>query len=67
MVKDGVHKVIAEAKKLGFAVSKTRGDHWKFSRPDPPPVFFSSTPSDARAFKNGLAKLRRAATSIPQP
>lgn len=55
--------VLREAEKLGFTTSKAgkRNVHLKFEKPGCPAVFFSATPSDHRAIKNGIAKLRRAA------
>jgi predicted RNA binding protein YcfA (HicA-like mRNA interferase family) len=46
--------------RAGFAVSKTRGGHWKFEHPNlDGPVFASDTPSDHRGIKNLMAMLRR--------
>lgn len=55
-----VKRVIAEAEKLGFAVAHANNGHCKFTKAGIPAVFFSGTPGDRRAIKNGIAKLRRA-------
>lgn len=57
---DNARKVVEFARELGFRVSKTKNNHLRFDRPGQPPVFFSWSPSDHRAIKNGYAKLRRA-------
>ena len=49
-----------EAEKLGFAVERASNGHCKFTKPGVRAVFFSGTPGDHRAIKNGVAKLRRA-------
>jgi hypothetical protein len=56
---DIVSRVIAFAKSLGFSAERTKSGHIKFIRPGTPSVFFSGTPSDHRAYQNGIAKLRR--------
>jgi len=57
---DTTKRLIAEAQALGWAVQRTRGGHLKFVRPGYRTRFFSSTPSDHRAWRNALADLRRA-------
>jgi len=58
-------KIIAEAKKLGFTMTRTRGEHMKFTKPGHQPVFTSGSPSDHRAAKNAISNLRRSAALIP--
>lgn len=60
-------RVIAEARRLGFTVERTRSSHWKFTRPGSPAVFHSSSSGDHRAWKNCTAKLRRAAAGTLSP
>ncbi|CAO1665239.1 MULTISPECIES: type II toxin-antitoxin system HicA family toxin [unclassified Salinicola] len=43
----------------GWNVERTRGGHVRFIKPGCPPVFTGFSPSDARAEKNVLARLRR--------
>jgi len=57
---DGVGRVIAFAKRHGFRVSRSGSNHMKFTREGTPTVFFSSTTSDHRAWRNGITKIRRA-------
>lgn len=59
-VSGDVKRVIGEAEKLGFAVERAGNGHCKFTKPGVRAVFFSGTPGDHRAIKNGVAKLRRA-------
>jgi hypothetical protein len=60
-IDEGVVKVINYAEKLGYKTCRTTRNHLKFVKPGKPPVFFSGTPGDHRAWKNGISKLRRAA------
>jgi hypothetical protein len=60
-----VQRVLDEALRLGFAVSRANNGHYRFTKAGVPAVFFSSTPGDSRAILNGTAKLRRAARSNP--
>lgn len=60
-------RVLEEARRLGFTAEKTRNSHWKFTRPGAPAVYHSSTSGDRRAWKNGIAKLRRAAAGTLSP
>lgn len=57
---DGVVKVLDHAEKLGWTYEKTPGGHYKMTKQGCPCVFFSATPSDSRAWRNGIAKLNRA-------
>jgi len=59
--------VVKAAEEQGFRVERTSKGHWKFFPPDPakPAEFFSGTPSDQRAIKNLIAKLRRAGLIWP--
>ena len=43
----------------GWNVERTRGGHVRFIKPGCPPVLTGFSPSDARAEKNVLARLRR--------
>lgn len=52
-------RVIRYAIDHGWAVERTRGGHVRFIKPGCPPVFTGFSPSDARAEKNVLARLRR--------
>ncbi len=61
MSRNEVARVIDEAKRLGFTIDRAKSGHLKFIKEGIPAVFFSSTPSDPRAWKNGISKLRRAA------
>jgi len=44
----------------GWRVRRTQGGHIKFSKGGLTPIFTSSTPSDYRADRNAMARLRRA-------
>lgn len=63
-IDENTKRVVDLALLLGFTVSRTRNDHFKFLKPGCRPVFFSSTPGDHRACKNGQAKLRRAVRGL---
>jgi len=55
------------AEEQGFGVERTSKGHWKYTPPDKRfrAEFFSGTPSDQRAIKNLVAKLRRAGLIWP--
>jgi hypothetical protein len=57
------------AQEQGYTVGRTKKNHPKFTPPDPTKeiVIFSGTPSDVRAIKNGLARLRRQGFVWPPP
>lgn len=55
--------LVAFALHEGWAVTRTRGGHVKFTKAGCPPIFTSSTPSDFRAGLNARAQLRRAQSS----
>lgn len=57
---ESVRRVIEFAISIGFEVAKAQNNHWKFTKPGRPLVWFSSTPGDRRAMLNGISKLRRA-------
>lgn len=61
-----LNKVIEAAKRQGWRVDRTKKQHWRFLSPDrnQPPIIFSGTPSDHRAIKNLVARLRRAGLDI---
>ena len=52
-------EVIEYANASGWAVSKTKCQHLRFTKQGRATVFTSGTPSDARVAKNAIAKLRR--------
>jgi len=52
--------LIDEAEQEGWTVSKTNGNHLRFTRPGRRTVFGSATPGDHRAIANIRGKLRRA-------
>ncbi len=52
-------RVVRYAVDHGWFVERTRGGHVRFIKPGGPPVFTGFSPSDARAEKNVLARLRR--------
>lgn len=53
--------VIEAGHALGFTVTRTAGDHLRFSKPGCEPVFASGTPGDRRAVQNAVSALRRSA------
>ena len=55
----GIERVIRYAKAHDWHVERTRGGHIRFVKAGCPPVFTGYSPSDARAEKNALARLRR--------
>lgn len=64
MKREDIRRILGVAELLGFTASRTSKGHWKFERAGVPAVFFSGTPGDVRAVKNGIAKLRRAAQGV---
>jgi predicted RNA binding protein YcfA (HicA-like mRNA interferase family) len=58
-VRDELKRVIAVAKELGWEVGRTKSGHYHFTKPGRRAVFHSGTPSDPRANKNAIAKIRR--------
>jgi len=62
MADKAMRQLVKNAEHQGFEVSRGRGGHYRFLPPraGTPVVFGSSTPGDPRAYKNVLAKLRRA-------
>lgn len=52
-------RVVRFAVNHGWDVERTRGGHVRFIKAGLPPVFTGFSPSDARAEKNALARLRR--------
>lgn len=52
-------RVVSFAVHHGWDVERTRGGHLRFLKAGCPPVFTGYSPSDARAEKNVLARLRR--------
>ncbi|MCL6521914.1 MAG: hypothetical protein K6U79_06000 [Firmicutes bacterium] len=61
-----VHELIEEAKRQGWRVDDS-GKHVKVYPPDKslPPVVIGKTPSDWRAWRNNVARLRRAGLKWP--
>lgn len=56
---NALKRVVRYAHDHGWKVRRTRGGHVRFTKPGCPPVFTGFSPSDARAEKNVLARLRR--------
>lgn len=52
-------RVVRYAVDHGWDVERTSGGHVRFLKPGCPPVFTGFSPSDARAEKNVVARLRR--------
>ncbi len=57
-----VRRVVEAALELGFEVSQTRNNHFRFSRPGAT-IFYSGSPSDSRGHLNAIAQLRRASAN----
>jgi hypothetical protein len=56
-------RLIEEAKRIGFMLSgRTTKGHLIFKHERAGTCFFSGTPSDYRAYKNCLSKMRRQVT-----
>lgn len=57
-----IRDIVTAAEEQGFRVERTSKGHWAFWPPDKAqgPVYFSGTPSDQRAIRNLIGKLRRA-------
>ena len=55
---DGTRRLIEYAKERGWSVSTTKSSHLRFTKKGRTPVFFGSTPSDHRAYRNCMAQLR---------
>jgi predicted RNA binding protein YcfA (HicA-like mRNA interferase family) len=54
-------EMIREAERAGWTVSRTGGDHLRFTHPEAAtPVFCGTTPSDQRVLRHVRAALRRA-------
>lgn len=56
-----IDRVMDVANELGYRVERTASSHYRFLRPGCEPVYHSSSPGDPRAWKNCIARLRRAA------
>lgn len=56
---NALKRVVRYAQDHGWNVKRTRGGHVRFIKPGCPPVFTGFSPSDVRAEKNVLARLRR--------
>lgn len=59
-INEPTRRLLEVAKVHGWAAVATRGGHIKLCKAGCEPQFVSSTPSDHRAYKNALARLRRA-------
>jgi len=58
---DDVREVVHEAERQGWRVEQTKKHYWKCYAPDGKTiVVLSSTPSDSRSTKNGIALMRKA-------
>lgn len=55
-----MRRAVEFAEDRGWAVSRTRNNHIKFTRPGFSPIFCSATPSDHRALMNICGDLKRA-------
>ena len=51
---------LRQAQRHGWTVAKTRGGHYKLTKPGCQTQFTSHTPSDRRALANMEARMRRA-------
>lgn len=56
-----VLEIVRRARRQGFRVEQTGGDHWRFVPPDKTKgIYFSAgTPSDVRGLRNMIAELRQ--------
>lgn len=55
-----VARIVAELRRQGWQVTKTRHNHWKAVSPHGKGTcFFSSTPGEGRAIQNTRAQLKR--------
>jgi predicted RNA binding protein YcfA (HicA-like mRNA interferase family) len=60
--------LIREARRSGWSVTRTGGDHLKLTHPEASrPVFTGSTPSDCRAIRHARAEMRRQLRGISAP
>jgi predicted RNA binding protein YcfA (HicA-like mRNA interferase family) len=59
-----IRDIIKAAQRQGWTVTMTGGNHYRFKSPAGPVVFTASTPSDWRAIRNIVARLRRAGLDI---
>lgn len=59
----------SEAERQGWRVEPTKSGHWNFYPPDPTQgiVNHAGTPSDHRAMKNTISRLKRAGLKWPPP
>ena len=55
-----MRRAVEFAEDRGWAVSRTRNNHIRLTRPGYSPIFCSATPSDHRALMNICASLKRA-------
>jgi hypothetical protein len=62
-----IRDIVTAAEEQGFRVERTSKGHWAFWPSDKTqgPVYFSGTPSDQRAIRNLIGKLRRAGLIWP--
>jgi hypothetical protein len=60
--------LIREARRAGWLVTRTGGDHLRLTHPAAAgPVFCGSTPSDCRAIRHTRAAMRRQLRGISVP
>lgn len=57
---EATRRVISHAEQLGWTWARTGRGHLKFSKAGCQPVFFGTTPSDRRAWRNGICNLNKA-------
>jgi hypothetical protein len=59
-MKRAIAELIACAKSYGWIVKRTAGGHLRMTHPNGALIYSASTPSDWRATRNAVARLRRA-------
>lgn len=55
-----INRIVAELRRQGWTVEKTKANHWKAESPHGKGTcFFSSTPGEGRSIQNTRAQLKR--------
>lgn len=65
VTKKDAAQLVKRLRAQGWRCELTRNNHWRLTPPDGgTPVFYSTTPSDWRGYKNVIAQLRRRGANL---
>lgn len=59
-----MNKFLKQVRRAGWAVERTRKQHWKVTSPSGKPFFLPSTPSEYRSLQNCRSLLKRAGLDV---